>query len=125
MVFDLGQFKGVGVCKTLRPSASHLKKNTIAIGTGLDSKQVGRINMLNVGAEIFYDVSTEMQVKRDSLHASAVRAGLTFGHEFILGKFLFSQRIGVYVFDQTPYYAQKRPGLIYHSCFPGYCHQRV
>ena len=67
-------------------------------------KQVGRINMLNVGAEIFYDVSTEMQVKRDSLHASAVRAGLTFGHEFILGKFLFSQRIGVYVFDQTPYY---------------------
>ena len=39
MVFDLGQFKGVGVCKTLRPSASHLKKNTIAIGTGLDSKQ--------------------------------------------------------------------------------------
>ena len=67
-------------------------------------KQVGRINMLNVGAEIFYDVSTEMRVKRDSLHASAVRAGLTFGHEFILGKFLFSQRIGVYVFDQTPYY---------------------
>jgi hypothetical protein len=26
-----------------------------------------------------------------------------------LGKFLFSQRIGVYVFDQTPYYDQ-----VYH-----------
>ncbi len=26
------------------------------------------------------------------------------GHEFFLGKFLFSQRLGYYVFDQTPYY---------------------
>jgi hypothetical protein len=69
-------------------------------------KQVGRINMLNVGAEIFYDEGLNMQLNRDSIKASATKAGLTFGHEFILGKFLFSQRLGVYVFDQTPYYDQ-------------------
>ena len=67
-------------------------------------KQVGRINMLTLGAEAFHDESLEVQLKRDSVDASAVRAGITFGHEFILGKFLFSQRIGVYVFDQTSYY---------------------
>ena len=65
--------------------------------------------MLTLGAEVFYDEALRMQLRRDSIHASALKVGLIFGHEFILGKFLFSQRIGVYVFDQTPYYDQ-----IYH-----------
>lgn len=69
-------------------------------------KQVGRINMLTLGVETFYDEALRMQLKRDSLTASALKVGLSFGHEFILGKFLFSQRIGVYVFDQTSYYDQ-------------------
>lgn len=67
-------------------------------------KQVGRINMLTAGAEVYTDKSLEMQLKRDSIDASAVRAGLLLGHEFLLGKFLFSQQLGVYIFNQTPYY---------------------
>ncbi|HEV8283836.1 MAG TPA: acyloxyacyl hydrolase [Chitinophagaceae bacterium] len=68
------------------------------------SKQVGRINMLTVSTEIFHDESLRMQLERDTIEASAIRAGMAFGHEFLLGKFLFSQRLGVYLFDQTPYY---------------------
>lgn len=75
------------------------------IGTGLQaSKQVGRINMLTLGAEVYDDKSLRMQIKRDSIRVSAVRSGLMVGHEFLLGKFIFSQRLGIYVFNQTPYY---------------------
>lgn len=68
------------------------------------SKQIGRINALTVGTEVFMDESLRIQLKQDSMKASPVRAGLLAGHEFILGKFLFSQRLGLYLFDQTPYY---------------------
>jgi hypothetical protein len=68
------------------------------------SKQVGRINMLTLGAELYGDKSLRMQLKRDSVDVSAVRAGFLVGHDFLLGKFVFTQRFGIYVFDQTPYY---------------------
>ena len=65
--------------------------------------------MLTLGAEMYGDRSLSMQLKRDSIDASALRAGLLIGHEFLLGKFVFSQRLGIYIFNQTPYY-----DLIYH-----------
>lgn len=75
------------------------------IGGGIQAaKQVSRINMLTMGAEVYDDKSLRMQIKRDSIQASAVRSGLMIGHEFLLGRFLFSQRLGFYVFNQTPYY---------------------
>lgn len=73
------------------------------------SKQVGRINMLTLGAEAARDEELEVKLKRDSLKASAVNAALLAGHEFILGKFLFTQRIGLYLLDETPYH-----DLLYH-----------
>jgi len=86
------------------------KKRLPLLGFSIQgSKQVGRINMLTLGAEIFYDEGLRMQLKRDSINASAIKSGVAFGHEFLLGKFLFSQRLGVYIFDQTPYYDR-----IYH-----------
>jgi hypothetical protein len=45
-----------------------------------------------------------VQLKRDSVNASPVKAGVLAGHAFLLGRFVFSQRLGVYIFDQTPYY---------------------
>jgi hypothetical protein len=68
------------------------------------AKQVGRINTLAIGMEITGDRSLYLKLKKDSIKASAIRAGLLAGHEFLLGKFIFSQRLGVYLFDQTPYY---------------------
>ena len=79
------------------------------------SKQVGRINAITLGFEIYRDEVLRIQLKRDSVLASSVKAGILVGHEFLLGKFIFSQRLGVYVFDQTPYYDQlyHRWGLQY------------
>jgi hypothetical protein len=68
------------------------------------SKQMGRINRLTLGAEAARDEELYVKLKRDSLQASAVNAALLAGHEFMLGKFLFTQRIGMYLFDETPYY---------------------
>lgn len=79
-------------------------------GLGLQgSKQIGGIHALTAGTELFADLALRAQLKQDSIKASHVRAGLLFGHEFLLGKFLFSQRIGISLFDQTPYFDK-----IYH-----------
>jgi hypothetical protein len=72
-------------------------------------KQVGAINVVTVGAEIFRDWAAHHQFKQDTIAASSVKAGILAGHEFILGKFLFSQRLGIYIFDQTPDF-----DLLYH-----------
>lgn len=78
-------------------------------------KQVGRINELTMGTEIFHDWALQYELKKDSIAASPVKAGLLLGHEFILGKFLFSQRLGLYLFDQTPDFDQlyHRWGILY------------
>lgn len=67
-------------------------------------KQVGKLSMITVGAEIYFDGKLQDKLDRDGVNASAVKSGLLFGHEFLLGKFQFSQRLGMYIFDQTPYY---------------------
>jgi Lipid A 3-O-deacylase (PagL) len=78
-------------------------------------KQVGRINVLTLGTEIFADRGLHFEFRRDSLEASSMKVGILAGHEFILGNFLFSQRLGLYVFDQTPHFDQlyHRWGLLY------------
>lgn len=68
------------------------------------SKQVGRISALTAGMEVFTDRALRFQLKQDSVDASATRAGLLLGHEFLLGKFIFSQRFGIYVFNPTNYF---------------------
>ncbi len=67
-------------------------------------KQVGRLSMLTLGAEAYHDAELQAKLRREGFQASPVKAGLLLGHEFLLGRFLFSQRLGGYVFDQTPYY---------------------
>ena len=99
--WDIGLF---GIPK--RPvQDSGQSKRVLLLGLQLQAgKQVGRINALTVGMEISGDRSLYLKLKKDSTQASPIRAGLVGGHEFLLGKFIFSQRLGVYVFDQTPYY---------------------
>lgn len=67
-------------------------------------KQVGSLSMLTLGAEAYHDEELQDKIRREELNASPVKAGLLLGHEFLLGRFQFSQRLGVYVFDNTPYY---------------------
>lgn len=104
--WDAGLF---GIAKRIRDENGDSHRKPL-IGTSFQgSKQVGTINALTLGAEIFTDAALRQQLKQDSVSASAVRAGLLFGHEFLLGRFLFSQRLGVYIFDRTPYFDR-----IYH-----------
>lgn len=67
-------------------------------------KQVGSVSMLSLGAEVYYNEKLKDNLRKDGLNSSAVKSGLLVGHEFLLGRFQFSQRLGVYVFDQTPYF---------------------
>ncbi|HEX6168478.1 MAG TPA: acyloxyacyl hydrolase [Chitinophagaceae bacterium] len=104
--WDIGVF---GIAKRGTDENGNSHRMPLIGGTIQAGKQVGRINMLTLGAELYGDKSLSMQLKRDSIDASSLRAGLLIGHEFLLGKFVFSQRLGVYVFNQTPYH-----DVIYH-----------
>jgi hypothetical protein len=96
--------------------ANGKRKKLGLFGGGLQvAKQVGRMNNLTTGFEIYRDASLKAQLEKDSLPLSPLKAGISAGHEFILGKFLFSSRLGVYIIDQTPYYDLlfHRWGLMY------------
>jgi hypothetical protein len=67
-------------------------------------RQVGNLSMITVGAEAYHDEELKDRLRSDGLNDSPVKAGVLLGHEFLLGRFQFNQRLGVYVFDQTPYY---------------------
>jgi hypothetical protein len=99
--WDAGIF---GIAKRIRDENGKSRRKPVIGAAFQGSKQVGTINALTLGVEVFTDYTLRLQLKQDSITASAVRAGLLMGHEFLLGRFLFSQRLGVYVFDQTPYY---------------------
>jgi hypothetical protein len=81
------------------------------------SRQIGRIQALTAGAEIYHDRALKLRLKKDSVDGSATRAGLLVGHEFLLGKFIFSQRLGMYVYHKTPYFSRlyHRWGIQYYS----------
>ena len=99
--WDIGLF---GIAKRTLDENGESKRLPLIGLSFQGAKQVGSINNLTLGAEVFYDDALKNRLKLDSIEASAARAGLSIGHEFILGKFLFSQRIGVYVYNQTDYF---------------------
>lgn len=80
------------------------------------SKQIGRIHALTGGFEVFTDKALKMKMERDTIEGNPTRAGLLAGHEFILGKFIFSQRLGFYLYHNTPYFTKlyHRWGVQYH-----------
>ena len=86
-------------------SAAGDRRRYLVGGLALQAgRQVGRLNMLTLGAEVYHDEKLQDKLSREGFDASPVKAGLMLGHEFLLGRFQFSQRLGVYLFDQTPYY---------------------
>lgn len=79
------------------------------------SKQFARINAFSLGGEIVYDNGTRYIIESNGDEASPVKAGLALGHEFILGKFLFSQQFGVYIYKPYDIHSAvyQRYGLVY------------
>ncbi len=79
------------------------------------SRQFARINAYTLGGEIMYDNGTGYALEQEGDDSSPVKAGLAAGHEFLLGKFLFSQQLGVYLNNPNPMHADvyQRYGLVY------------
>lgn len=69
--------------------------------TGRRQWQVSRSNALGVGGELSYDQALEPLSKAretESTH-NGMQAGLTAGHNFLMGRFSFSQYMGIYLYD--------------------------
>jgi hypothetical protein len=63
--------------------------------------RIGRINALSFGAQFEWDGSDRKEISQsDELHTDHKKISLNGGHSFLLGKFHFDQRIGVYIYDQ-------------------------
>jgi hypothetical protein len=80
-------------------------------------KQVSGTNQVNAGAEWSYDGTIDRRLKDDSIAGSPHKVALTGGHEFLLGRFIFSQHIGIYIFNDNPYTDSwfHRWGLLYRA----------
>lgn len=100
--------------KTIQPG----EKKRWLIGGGYiqASKQVGIFNALNLATEIWYDDVHAARLKRfNANNISSTRVGLLAGNELLMGKFIFSQQLGVYIFNESRDYPllYQRYGLMY------------
>jgi hypothetical protein len=79
------------------------------------SRQVARLNAVTGGVEWFFDNGRRNLLEMDTLSGQAQTIGFAVGHEFLLGRFLFSQQFGVYVLNPTNQSADvyQRYGLVY------------
>lgn len=92
--------------------------NLFLVSPGLEvkwSRQFARVNAYTLGGEIMYDNGTGYVLEQEGDDATPVKAGLAIGHEFLLGKFLFSQQFGVYLSNPNPLHddVYQRYGLVY------------
>jgi len=81
------------------------------------SRQVSRINAIALGSEFVVNTYLREYIKRiPTATGDHKRVNILVGHEFRMGKVVFSQHIGIYVYrpykDKDPLY--QRYGLSYH-----------
>ncbi len=94
------------------------RENLFLFSPGLEvkwSRQFARVNAYTLGGEFMYDNGTGYVLETMGKKPNSVKAGLAAGHEFLLGKFLFSQQFGVYLSNPNPEHPQvyQRYGLVY------------
>ena len=80
------------------------------------SWQIGRINALTACLEWLVDGAKKEEIKRDKNFSGNYQiGGIMFGNEFLLGRFIFSQQIGIYFYK--PYkvddFCYQRYGLLF------------
>jgi len=93
------------------------KDGLYLVSGGLEFKharRIGRLNNLSLGGEWMYDTN-QAKLSEGSDPETGHHAGAALGHEFILGNFLFSQQIGVYILKPSsrPEDLYQRYGLSY------------
>jgi Lipid A 3-O-deacylase (PagL) len=79
------------------------------------SKQVSPIDALTFGAEVCYNNFTNGPGALLNNSKPALLSGINFGHEFLMGKLIFSQQLGMYVTQHPTFYSNlyHRWGLRY------------
>jgi hypothetical protein len=97
-------------------SHEELRKYPIAGVEVMQTYRVSRLSMISLGAELTYDGSDKEEIRRDALgDVDNKKAGFMAGHGFLLGRFVFSQAFGIYLYD--PYKANdpvyQRYGLLF------------
>jgi len=68
------------------------------------SKQVGKLSALTLGTEAFADFPSLELARREGNDPLPLRVGLMLGHEFLLGKYVFSQQLGAYAYNPYPFF---------------------
>jgi len=85
------------------------------------SQRVGRINALTCGIEWINDGEIKYLAKENQItnkYGNIIdhhRAGILFGHELLLGRIIFSQQLGLYIYSpyKPRYFVYQRYGLSY------------
>jgi hypothetical protein len=104
---------------TVRLAEIGEKRQYLIYGAGATiSKQVGILSAITGGVEWHDDeAERELQRRHNRSDLDYRFAGIAVGHEFLLGKFIFSQQLGTYLYKNTPdfpnYY--HRWGLVFRS----------
>ena len=76
--------------------------SVVGLTTGI-SKQIGRINALTADLEWIWDGTLKWQVKKSNEHKDYQRGAILIGHEFLMGRIIFSQKLGIYLYDKLKY----------------------
>lgn len=82
---------------------SHEQLTKYFIGSALvnGDRRVSRLSAITVGGQFEWDESDREEISRtEGLVADHKKAGILVGHQFLLGRFTFSQAIGVYIYDR-------------------------
>ena len=105
---------------TLFTALNEPKSKTFLLSPGLElkySRQFARINAYTFGAEWMYDNKARYQMEQVGVDKNPQKGSVAVGHEFLMGKFIFSQQIGVYLYK--PYREgddlYQRYGLVFRA----------
>jgi len=99
-----------GVAKRVGGQADGIGLRYLVAGVNLRAaRQVGRLSSVVGGVELLWDDALGAKLRSDSSSLHPWRLSVTAGHEFILGRFLFSQQLGLYAYQAGRYF-----DLLYH-----------
>jgi hypothetical protein len=67
-------------------------------------KQIGRLSIVGGGTEVYWDGSLQERIRQANLSQNAWRWGVFAGHQFALGRFRFTQHLGLYLYNDTDFF---------------------
>lgn len=85
-----------------RPSGADTKQRGVWSAWAQGVYQYGKWGGVNLGAEWVSDHGRRVKMERENIPGHHERGGILVGHQFLMGRVVFSQQLGVYFFDQFP-----------------------